>query len=148
MKVRPLRKRDIRKASVIVGEDWSKKYQRTSAVEMGAEFVNRVDPPKYVVAEEKGEVVGLGGYIQSWMDYHVYNIFWIAVKPKWQDKGIGTAIVGKIISDIKKREGENKAHMVLLTTNKPGFYAKKFGFKILTSFGDREHKLMGLKFSR
>ena len=49
-----MRKGDIRKASVIVGENWSKRYQRTSAVEMKAEFANKVYPPKYVVAEEEG----------------------------------------------------------------------------------------------
>ncbi len=143
-----MRKGDIRKASVIVGENWSKRYQRTSAVEMKAEFANKVYPPKYVVAEEGGEVVGLGGYIQSWMDYHVYNIFWIAVEPRQQGRGIGTKIVRKIISDIKKKIGESSAHMVLLTTDKPRFYSKKFGFRILASFGDMEHKLMGLKLNK
>lgn len=147
MRVRLLKKTDIGQASEIVGEDWSKSYRKTSAVEMKAEFINKVDPPKYMVAEDGGRVVGLGGYIQSWMDYHVYNIFWVAVEPKWQGKGIGKGIVNGLISDIKKARGENKAHMILLTTDKPSFYSKNFGFKTISTFGDKKHKLMGLKIS-
>ena len=41
------------------------------------------------------------------------------------------------MSDIKKKGGGNSAQMVLLTTDKPGFYSKKFGFRVLASFGGR-----------
>jgi len=58
----------------------------------------------------------------SWMDYNIYNIFWVNVSPIHQGKGIGTALIEKIIKIIKRK----KAKIILLTTSKPKFYSKKF----------------------
>ncbi len=103
-------------------------------------FRNVITRPNYIVAEEKGEVLGFGGYIQSWMDYNVYHIFWVNVRPDKQRKGIGTAIVKKLIEIINNK----KAFMILLTTSKPKFYAKKFKFKTLVKFKNNKYNLMGL----
>ncbi|MCL5430585.1 MAG: GNAT family N-acetyltransferase [Candidatus Marsarchaeota archaeon] len=149
MKIRPLKKSDIRSTSKIVLENYSRRYQLNAAKEMRAEWRNHVDPPRYIVAEESGKIIGLGGYTQSWMDYHIYNVFWINVEPKWQGRGVGTKIMQKIISDIKKKRGLDKtASMILLTTDKPGFYSEKFGFKTLSMFRHNKHYLMGLKVDR
>jgi N-acetylglutamate synthase-like GNAT family acetyltransferase len=145
MKIRPLRRKDIASTTKIIGKNYSHFYGLKSSQEMGAMFDNMVIPPKYLVAEEGGEIIGCGGYIQSWMDYHVYNIFWINVDPTYQRKGIGTQIVRAIISDIKKQKGKDKrADLILLTTTKPKFYQKRFGFKTLTKFGGDKDDLMAL----
>ena len=69
-------------------------------------FSKSLIKPRYIVAEKNYEILGFGGYTQSFMDYHVYQIFWINVKPNFQNKGIGTKIVKRIIEDIKKTNVE------------------------------------------
>lgn len=141
MKLRALKPSDIKKASKVVGENYSKKDEDLSYKEMEAMFKNYVLKPQYIIAEEKGEIVGLAGYIQSWMDYNVYNIFWVNVSPSRQREGIGSALIQKIIKTIKRK----KAAMILLTTSKPKFYSKKFNFKTLSKFKNRKYDLMVLK---
>ena len=84
MKIRILKESDIQQASKIVGLNYSKKYEKTSFMEMEAMFKNYVIKPQYLVAEDKGKTIGLAGYIQSWMDYNVYNVFRVNVSPKYQ----------------------------------------------------------------
>lgn len=141
MKLRPLKPKDIKNASRIIGQNYSEKYERMSFKEMEAMFKNYVAKPEYIVAEEKGAIVGLAGYIQSWMDYNVYNLFWVNVTPARQRDGIGTALVKKVIAIIKKQG----ASMILLATSKPKFYAKRFKFKRLGKFKHNKYDLMGLK---
>lgn len=140
MKIRTLKECDIEQASKIVGKNYSKKYEKMSFMEMEAMYKNYVIKPKYVVAEEKGEIIGFAGYIQSWMDYNIYNIFWVNVAPSHQRKGIGSALVEKIIGIIKRKN----ASMIILTTSKPKFYSKKFKFKTLDKFKDGKYDFMSL----
>ena len=106
---------------------------------MEAMFKNYVINPQYIVAEDKGEIIGLAGYIQSWMDYNIYNIFWVNVAPNYQGKGIGKALVAKVINIIKKKKN---VKMILLTASIPKFYSKNFGFKTLATFETHHNKLM------
>lgn len=138
MRIRVLKERDIEACVRIVGLNYSKKYSGLARKELQAKFRNVVGSPEYVVADEKGEVAGFTGYIQSWMGYNVYDIFWVNVHPKRQGKGIGTKLVKEAIRRIRKFKGENKAHIILLTTKNPGFY-RKFGFKTISVFKKKHH---------
>ncbi len=141
MKFRLIKQNEIGLAVNIIQENYSKKYRKAAFKEMEAMFKNYTARPKYIVAEEKGEIIGLGGYIQSWMDYNIYQIFWINIKPGFQNKGIGTKLIERIIRILKNK----KASMILLTTSKPRFYSKKFNFKTLAKFKNKKYDLMCLK---
>jgi len=146
MKIRAIRKSEITQASKIVGLNYSKKYEKSSYREIKAMFDNKVIPPKYLVAEEKGKIIGFGGYTQSWMDYSVYNIFWVNVDPIYQGKGIGSKIVLALINKIKSiKDKENPPRLILITATEKNtlFYSKKFKFKRFCKF-DKEYSLMGL----
>lgn len=114
MKIRQLKKSEINSAAHIIGINYSKTYERLAQTEMSAMFGKGPILPKYVVAEEKGKLIGVAGYIQSWMDYNIYQIFWVNVLPNYQRKGIGKQLVAKIISEIKKKKDAN---LILLTAD-------------------------------
>jgi ribosomal protein S18 acetylase RimI-like enzyme len=102
MKIRLMKKEDVITCAAIVGANYSKKYQKSSTFEL-LDMFNKISiKPTYFVAEEKEELVGFAGFIQSWMDYNIYQIFWVNVLPEWQGKGIGKALVAKIITEIRK----------------------------------------------
>ena len=138
MKIRLLERKDIEPASKIVGKNYSKKWQKTSAEELKAMFSNAVIRPEYWVVEDRGEIIGFAGYTQSWMDYNVYQIFWVNVSPDHQQKGIGKKLVAKIITEIKKRKN---SYLIQLTATLPNskYYAEKFGFKVIQNIGPKPY---------
>lgn len=98
----------------------------------------------YFVAKDKDTIVGLAGFIQSWMDYNIYEIFWVNVSPEKQRQGVGRQLVSKIIKEIKAKKN---ARLILLTANQAvgnaTYYKKLYGFKTLEKFGNNYH-LMSL----
>jgi N-acetylglutamate synthase-like GNAT family acetyltransferase len=146
MIIRQLRQKDIITASKIVGLNYSKKDEALSKKEIEAMFEKYTYAPKYIVAEENKKIVGFAGYIMSWMDYHVYNIFWVNVAPEHQGKGIGTKLIKRAILEIQKNKSYKTANMIIITTNKPQFY-EKIGFKILSELRESQPKeyLMSMK---
>lgn len=144
MIIRPLRKTEVKKAAHIVGMNYSEQYEKNATNEISAMFQKYVIQPQYVVAELKGEIIGLAGYTLSWMDYAMYTIFWVNVSPEHQGKGIGSALVKKVIDIIKKKD----AKMILLVTDKPRFYAKRFKFKTFAKFECDPYQLMALQLKK
>jgi ribosomal protein S18 acetylase RimI-like enzyme len=130
MKLRLITKKDIPQAASIVGKNYSKKWEKTSTMELHSMFSNAAIKPVYWVAEDKEKIIGFAGCIQSWMDYNIYQIFWVNVLPEYQRQGIGKKLVGKLIREIKKKKG---VHLIQLTASIPnaGYYKHHFGFKTL-----------------
>jgi N-acetylglutamate synthase-like GNAT family acetyltransferase len=145
MKIRLLKEKDIKNAARIVGINYSKKYERSATLELKAMFGSSPSKPKYYVAEANDKIVGFAGFIQSWMDYNIYQIFWVNVLPKEQGKNIGKDLVAKIISEIKKKKDAN---LILLTADagvkNNDYYRKNFGFKTLELFDKKSYHLMSL----
>lgn len=143
MKIRRARESDALALSKIVGMNYSKKYGKRAKLEIEAMFKNYVYKPEYFVAEHNGKIMGFAGCIQSWMDYSIYQIFWVNVLREYQGKGTGTLLVERALRVIKKKR---EAKFVLLTTKKPSFY-RKFGFRILIKIGKNEY-LMSLNLKK
>ena len=142
-----MRKNEAEQASKIVGLNYSHKYKISSKKEIFAMFTDSAIPPKYIVAEENGKVIGFAGYTQSWMDYSVYNIFWVNVTPEYQGRGIGTKLMAETINRIKSiNDKENPPMLILITATEKNtiFYKKKFGFKKMFKFKKNDYYLMGL----
>ena len=110
--------------------NYPKRYYKSVKRELLSAFKNYAYKPKYIVAEDGGNVVGFAGYINSWMDYHIYQIFWVNVHPKFQGRGIGTALMKRAIKEIKKNKGDAKPYAILLidTSKHPPFY-RRLGFE-------------------
>lgn len=133
---------DIKSAAAIVGKNYSKKDEKAAIRELKEMFSESPIRPKYFVMEEKGKILGFAGYIQAWMNYDIYELFWVNVLPEMQREGIGQKLVGKIIFEIKKKKN---ARLILLTANVPNkkYYKVKFGFKPIQPFG-KKYALMAL----
>ncbi|MEK9158091.1 MAG: GNAT family N-acetyltransferase [Patescibacteria group bacterium] len=143
IQVSPLKKREIGKASNIVGKNYSRQYQRLATPELKEMFGKSNNKPTYFVAKDKEKILGFAGYIQSWMDYDAYEIFWVNVLPEHQKQGIGKMLVTKIIADIKKRK---KDGLIILSASIPNskYYADYFKFKTVALFGKKKQHLMTL----
>jgi ribosomal protein S18 acetylase RimI-like enzyme len=95
------------------------------------------------VAEDEGKIVGFAGFIQSWMDYYIYQIPWVNVAPDRQRQGIGKKLVTKVINEIKEKP---HADLILLTAEKSKglieYYKKHFKFKVLQNFNKKREYVM------
>lgn len=72
------------------------------------------------------------------LTFGVYDLYWIAVNPKTQSKGIGTALI-QYVEKLLKSRGANL--IVLETSGKPSYakeryFYEKNGYKIFANIGD------------
>lgn len=144
MRIRLLQKKDITQAAAIVGKNYNKKYQKSSALELKDMFGKSQVTPIYFVAEEKDKILGFAGFSQSWMDYSIWTIFWVNVLPNLQKQGIGKQLVARVIKEIKKRKN---AKLILLSAKIPDYYVRHFGFKTIDKV-DGSYDLMSLDISK
>ncbi|MCH7568110.1 MAG: GNAT family N-acetyltransferase [Nanoarchaeota archaeon] len=142
MRFRKAKKEDISKMFEILKINSPKYPKKLAFQELNEMFSKSLLKPTYIVAEDKKEIFAFGGFISSWIDNLVFNIFWVNTNPKYESQGIGSKLMKDLIDRIKKTKNI-KAKMILISTNKPTFY-KKFGFKKVASKYDRDYILMSL----
>lgn len=144
MNLRLIKPSDIEALAGIVEANYTITDALLAKRELRAMFDQKVLPPRYVLAEEKARPLGFAGYSQTWMDYHIYNIFWVNVHPEHQGKGVGTALVRRVIKEIKRQEHGGESLVILLTATNPHLYENKFGFRKITMFKEGKTALMAL----
>jgi len=143
MKIRKATKKDI-SAMVSIIKLNSPNYPVAHAKkEMNEMFGAALQKPTYIVAEKEKKVVGFGGFISSWIDNMIYDMFWISIHPDYKGISIGTKIINEIIASVKK-ERKPLPKMIVISTKIPKYY-KKFGFKKLSNKYDGDYILMGLE---
>ena len=146
MRFRKAKKEDISKMFEILKINSPKYPKKLAFQELNEMFSKSLLKPNYIVAEDKKEILAFGGFIPSWIDNRVFNLFWVNTNPRYKSQGIGSKLIDDLIGRIKK-EKNIKAKMILISTKIPNFY-KKFGFKKLTSKYDKNYYLMFLKLSK
>ena len=142
MRLREAKRKDISKMFEILKINSPKYSKKLAFQELNEMFSKSVLKPTYIVAEDKKEILAFGGYISSWIDNMVFNIFWVNTNPKYKSQGIGSKLMKDLIDRIKKTKNI-KAKMIIMSTKIPSFY-KKFGFKKVTSKYDGDYILMSL----
>ena len=138
MKIRKATKKDIPQMMEIIKLNSSKYSKNVAFKELNEMFSKALLKPTYIVVEEKKKIVAFSGFIRSWVDNMVVDIFWTNTHPDYQKKGIQTKLMNDLIKRIKKI---GKTKMILISTKIPKFY-EKFGFKKITSKYDRNYILM------
>jgi len=136
---------DIIPACEIIVKNNGEQYRHRALNELLAMYTNIGISPRYIVAEDEGKIVGVGGFINGWLSYNIYEIFWVNVTPSHQSKGIGKLIISKIIEEIRN---DDAALEIILSVDSSGnlvtYYAKNFGFIPIHSFNNT-YRLMALK---
>ncbi len=143
MKIRKATKKDIPRMFETIKINSPKYSKQLAYRELAEMFSKSLLKPTYIVVEKDKEIVAFGGFIPSWIDNSIFNVFWINTHPKYDKQGIGTKLMKKIINQIKKYK-KPKPKMILISTKIPRFY-EKFGFKKITSKYDKEYVLMEKK---
>ena len=141
MKTRKTTKKDIPKMFEILKLNSPNYPKKLALQELNEMFSKSLIKPTYIVIEDKKEIVAFGGFIPSWMDNMVFNIFWVNVNPECKNQGIGSGLMKDLIERIKKVK-KPKVKMILISTKIPGFY-EKFGFEEMGSKYDGDYVLMG-----
>lgn len=105
--------------------------------------------PKYAIIEnmETGQIIGMGGYQLSPMDYDCFEIFWITVHQDFRNMGFGNLIVETLEYLIKKEKIFQNDVTILLCCKKglEKFY-KKLGYKKCLDKAAKKEILMGKTF--
>lgn len=141
MNIRKATLKDIQQMLKII-ELNSPKYPKSLAKkEIREMFSGALHKPTYLVIEDNKEIVAFGGFIRSWVDDMIFNIFWVNTNPQHKNKGFGTKLIKGLINEISNIKEKPKAKMIIISTKIPSLY-KKFGFKKITSRYDEDYVLM------
>jgi len=124
MNIRLAKHSDVKKIANLLEQAFSKRDAESAKKEIKEMFSRSVIRPTYVVAVEDHKIVGVAGFIQSWFDYQVYEIFWVAVKPEVQGMGIGKRMINDVVVRIRELKRNSKAQAIVLTTETPAFFMK------------------------
>jgi len=143
MKIRKATIKDIPKMFEILKINSPKYPKKLAFQELNEMFSKFLLKLTYIVAEDKKEILAFGGFIPSWIDNMVFNIFWVNTNPKYKSQGVGSKLMKDLIERVRKTKNI-KVKMILISTKIPYFY-KKFGFKKVTSKYDGDYILMELK---
>ncbi len=142
MRIRKATRKDVQSMLKVI-ELNSPKYPRNLAKkELLEMFSQALHKPTYLKIEANKEIVAFGGYIRSFVDDMVFNIFWVNANPQHKNKGFGAKLIEGLINEISHIKDKPKAKMIIISTKIPSFY-EKFGFKKITSKYDGDYILMG-----
>ena len=144
MKIRKATKKDIQQMVEIIKINSPRYPMEIAKKEITEMFSQSLRKPTYLVIENNKKIVAFGGFIRSWIDDMIFNIFWVNANPQYKNKGFGTKLIKGLINEIKNIREKPKAKMIIISTKIPSFY-KKFGFKTIINKYDREYVLMKKK---
>ena len=141
MKIRKATKKDISQMMEIIKLNNSWYSLDLALKEIKEMFSKALIKPTYFVVEDKGKVVAFNGFIHSWADNMVVDLFWANTHPEHTKKGFQSKLIKYLIKKLKK-ERNPKVKMMMFSTRIPEFF-KKFGFEVITPKYDKDYVLMG-----
>ncbi len=152
--VRPMMEKDIPECIEMTTQSFAGKYPKEYFETLEEEFSASFKQdwwgrPKYFVFEYNNEILGMGGYQLSPLDWGIYDFFWHCVKVGWEKKGIGTAIVERREKEIVKQH-RFKADVTIIFSCKKDVikYHKKHDYKVLLKKAAGKEVIMGKTFKK
>lgn len=150
--IRPMEQSDLDECAKMARESFGDDYPDTQFDTMREEFEAAFTSkwwgrPNFYVCMHDKEIVGMGGYALSWLDWDTFEMFWLSVKKEWQGKGIGTMLQQHREEEILK-DGAFKEDITILfsaTRTVVDFHIKN-GYKIVLEKAAGKEVLMGKTF--
>lgn len=149
VRIRDMVEGDVPRLARIVGENYDKHCAQMFYVDAHCAFTNYPWKPRWIVAEVAGEAIGCACWNADWCSWGVFNICWVQVDKGHQRIGIGRSLVDHILAELRPQ-----AVMVLLSTSKPDYYRRHWGFGPLIRYspaaiydGSPDETLMALSLS-
>jgi N-acetylglutamate synthase-like GNAT family acetyltransferase len=130
MKIRAAKPADVDAMVDIIAKTFSKGDAKDARKEITEIMGLQTSKQVFVLAQDGKDVIGLAGMAQSWLDFNICEIFWVAVRPDRQGTGVGALLIADLLKRSKGYKGQDRAHAVILSTDSPGFF-KKCGFKTI-----------------
>ena len=122
MNIRAMVPSDIPGVLALVSDVFGPDYAQRAQPEFNETFGSALQRPFYYVAEIEGKIAGLSGYGASWLNYGIYEIFWVGVLNANRGRGVGKTLIKRCLCDLA-----TVADHVILVTDKCEFF-KKCGF--------------------
>jgi N-acetylglutamate synthase-like GNAT family acetyltransferase len=141
MIIRKATKKDTKEILEIIKLNSPKYPLQEAKKEILEMFSKSFNKPTYFVAQQEKKIIALGGFIRSWADNTLLEMFWISVHPDFKSRGIGKKIVETLIEEITNLKSKPKPKLILISTKIPSFF-EKFGFKIVSRNYDKDYSLM------
>lgn len=89
---------------------------------------------QYINIFNNDELVALGTFCESGLDFDTYSLAWGMVKDKYRGQGLGKKLLEKRIEIIKKNGGKK-----ILGITKSMWHFERCGFKTIYVFSDGDH---------
>ena len=127
MNIRPARPEDrARIHEILVGVAIFTKEEVRIAAELVDDSLNHPAKGDYIVhvLEEQGKIQGYTCYGPTPLTDGVYDLYWIAVDPKFQGHGFGRMLLHFVENEIKRQKGR----MLLIETSSKETYGPTLRF--------------------
>ena len=103
-------------------------------LDVTVDFINSLseDDRAFVAVEKKGEIAGMAVMLKNRCFRRRHSaMLAVMVAPYYQEKGIGTALIKKLLDEADGKLALHRIELLVLTENKAAINLyKKFGFKI------------------
>jgi GNAT superfamily N-acetyltransferase len=100
--------------------------------------------PHYYVATIDDQIVGMAGYVQSWLDWDTFEFFWLSVRKSMYKKGIGKMLNNYLEEQVKNSSSiKNDITILFSCTRNLVEYHKKNGYNVLLEKADGIEFIMG-----
>lgn len=96
--------------------------------EIAEAFGDGLYKPAYWLAMDKDTLVGMCGYVPSYIDFETFELFWVAVRPDRQSKGVGSRVVKATLDAIAALPERARPCQAVLSTDLDGYFSK-LGFE-------------------
>lgn len=146
IQLRRMREDDLPDLTLGVSKNYGLRFAEQFVVEATCAFMPYPFRPHFTVAEIEGRIVGCGCWASDWISWGVFNVSWVQVSPNMQSRGIGRAIMGRILDELRPQ-----ANLVMLATQIPTYYSRHWNFQELHKYAageDEEYMLMSLILNR
>jgi len=100
--------------------------------------------PKYFVATIDDKIVGMSGYVQSWLDWDTFEFFWLSVDKSFKGKGIGKFLTEYLENQVNQFSSIKKDITILFSCTKNVVsYHEKNGYKLILEKASGVEFIMG-----